>query len=402
MAIELGDLFIRPGSIEVPSNTTLTLTVTNTGQIPHDLKLEGNGTRLLNPGETEAAQFGPLNHNVQLICSVPGHAAAGMTLDVAVTGATTAPDDGEGDGTTQEAAQIEANATPGPDWQRRDPVLQPAPGGTLHQITLDAKETVIEIAPGVTQELWTFNDVSPGPVVRGKVGDVFEITLTNRGELGHSIDFHASKVAWNDEMRTLQPGESLVYRFEAKHAGVYMYHCGTAPALHHIGNGMFGAIVIDPPGLPPVDREFLLVQSEFYLGPEGEPGDLTKMQQDAWDAVVFNGYVSQYLHAPIRIEPNLRYRVWVLDAGPSENSSFHIVGTVFDTVYKEGEYLLRPGDLRGGSQTLDLQPAQGGFVEFTVDEAGLYPLVTHKFSNVGRGAIGLFQAGDVAGSTAAH
>jgi nitrite reductase (NO-forming) len=203
-------------------------------------------------------------------------------------------------------------------------------------------------------------------------------------------------------MRTLQPGESLVYRFEAKHAGVYMYHCGTAPALHHIGNGMFGAIVIDPPGLPPVDREFLLVQSEFYLGPDGQPGDLSKMQQDAWDAVVFNGYVSQYLHAPIRIEPNLRYRVWVLDAGPSENSSFHVVGTVFDTVYKEGEYLLRPGDLRGGSQTLDLQPAQGGFVEFTVDEAGLYPLVTHKFSNVGRGALGLFQAGDVAGSTAAH
>jgi nitrite reductase (NO-forming) len=85
----------------------------------------------------------------------------------------------------------------------------------------------------------------------------------------------------------------------------------------------------------------------------------------------------------------------VLDAGPSENSSFHIVGTVFDTVYKEGGYLLRPDETRGGSQALDLQPAQGGFVEFTFDEAGLYPIVTHKFANVGKGALGLFQAGEV-------
>jgi nitrite reductase (NO-forming) len=255
----------------------------------------------------------------------------------------------------------------------------------------------------VTQELWTFNSRMPGPVVRGKVGDVFEITLTNRGKLGHSIDFHASKVAWNDEMRTLRPGESLVYRFEAKHAGAFMYHCGTAPALHHIGNGMFGAIVIDPPNLPPVDREFLFVQSEYYLGPEGQPGDLRKMQQDQWDHVVFNGYVNQYLHQPVRIEPGLRYRAWVLDAGPSENSSFHIVGTVFDTMYKEGAYTLQPDSTRGGAQALDLQPAQGGFVEITMDEAGLYPIVTHEFSNVVRGSLGLFQAGDaVPAGAAAH
>jgi nitrite reductase (NO-forming) len=109
---------------------------------------------------------------------------------------------------------------------------------------------------------------------------------------------------------------------------------------------------------------------------------------------VFNGYVNQYLHAPIQVEPGQRIRVWVLDAGPSENSSFHIVGTVFDTVYKEGAYLLRPDALSGGAQALDLQPAQGGFVEFTFAEPGLYPIVTHKFANVGQGALGLFQAGD--------
>ena len=108
---------------------------------------------------------------------------------------------------------------------------------------------------------------------------------------------------------------------------------------------------------------------------------------------------------PIRVEPEQRVRIWVLDQGPSENSSFHVIGTIFDTVYKEGYYLLRVGDSNsGGSQALDLQPAQGGFVEFTFDEAGLYPFVTHKFASASKGAPGVFQAGDVAadGSTASH
>ena len=124
------------------------------------------------------------------------------------------------------------------------------------------------------------------------------------------------------------------------------------------------------------------------------------MTKEAWDAVVFNGYVNQYKFAPIRVEPGQRIRVWVLDAGPSENSSFHIVGTIFDTVFKEGTTLLRPDARQGGSQALDLQPAQGGYVEFSFDEAGLYPIVTHKFANVGKGAMGLFQAGNVDASNA--
>jgi nitrite reductase (NO-forming) len=174
-----------------------------------------------------------------------------------------------------------------------------------------------------------------------------------------------------------------------------MYHCGTAPVLHHIGNGMFGTVIIDPPTLAPVDHEYLFVQSELYLGAEGAPGDLAKMTAEDFDAVVFNGYFSQYVHAPIRVEPGDRIRAYVLDPGPNENSAFHIVGTIFDTVYKEGTYLLRPGnDTQGGSQVLDLQPAQGGLVEFTVREQGKYAIVTHKFANPGKGALGFFQAGE--------
>jgi nitrite reductase (NO-forming) len=262
----------------------------------------------------------------------------------------------------------------------------------------------MEVAPGVKQQLWSFQGKVPGPALRGNVGDLFTLTLVNdpKNKLGHSIDFHASKVAWNQEMRTINPGEQLVYQFEAKHAGIYMYHCGTAPTLHHIGNGMYGAIIVDPPRLPKVDHEYLLVQSELYLGPEAQPGSLRKMQNESLDAVVFNGYATQYKFRPIRVEPHQRVRVWVLDAGPSENSAFHIVGTVFDTTYKEGEYQLRPGAGRGGAGVLDLQPAQGGFVEFTFDEPGLYPIVTHKFANVGKGALGLFQAGEVKASGGGH
>ena len=120
----------------------------------------------------------------------------------------------------------------------------------------------------------------------------------------------------------------------------------------------------------------------------------TSLRED-FDAVVFNGYYNQYKFAPIRVEPNQRVRVWVIDDGPSENSAFHIVGTIFDTVWKEGTYLLRPDSRRGGSQVLDLQPAQGGFVEFSFAEPGFYPIVTHKFANASKGALGLFQAGDV-------
>ncbi len=306
-------------------------------------------------------------------------------------------------GATKEK-RIDTNVAAGVSFEARDPNA-PAPlPGTVHDITLKATEQELEVAPGVKQMMWTFGGTVPGPTIRGKVGDTFRVTLVNDGTIGHSVDFHASMVAWNDEMRTIDPGQKLLYEFQATKAGIFMYHCGTAPALHHIGNGMYGAIIIDPPNLPPVDHEFAIVQSEIYPpGGAGQPADLNAMLNEQWDAVVFNGYVNQYKDRPIRVEKNQRIRVWVLDAGPSENSSFHVVGTIFDTVFKEGNYLLTPTTAtQGGAQALDLQPAQGGFVEFTLAEDGLYPFVTHKFANVPKGALGLFQAGEVATSGGGH
>jgi nitrite reductase (NO-forming) len=400
--VVLGDIFVEPATIEVPAGEVITLDVSNEGAMVHDLKVLGtDGTELLDPGASTTVTVGPFDADTQAWCTIPGHKEAGMVMNITVVGAT--GDGGDhgastsgATGTTEgDFATIDANAAPAEDWEPMDPVLPPAPTGTVHEITLQATEEIIEVAPGVTQQMWTFGGTVPGPTLRGKVGDTFRVTLENTGEIGHSIDFHASRVAWNDEMRTINTGESLVYEFTADYAGAFMYHCGTAPTLHHIGNGMYGAIIIDPPELAPVDEEYVMVQSELYLGPEGQPGELTKMIAEDWDAVVFNGYHNQYKHAPIRVDTDKRYRVWVVDDGPSENSAFHIVGTVFDTVFKEGTYLLQPDDRRGGSQVLDLQPAQGGFVEFSFAEDGLYPMVTHKFANTGKGALGFFAAGDV-------
>jgi nitrite reductase (NO-forming) len=394
--VQLGDMFVKPASIEVPAGTPITLHVSNKGALPHDLQLNGTtGTKMLQPGDSETIVLPALGADAQAWCTVAGHKQAGMVMNIKVAGTASAGGGGPAAAPASNNAVFDPAAEFPAEFTPYDPTLAPAPGGTEHTLELHATEEVIEVAPGVRQKMWTFGGQVPGPTLRGKVGDLFTITLINDGEVNHSIDFHASKVAWNDEMRSIGPGESLVYQFKAEYAGIYMYHCGTPPALHHIGNGMYGAIVVDPPDLPAVDHEYVLVQSEMYFGPMDDIGDLAKMKSEQWDTVTFNGYANQYLHAPIRVETGERIRVWVLDAGPSENSAFHIVGTVFDTVYKEGQYLLQPGEEQGGSQVLDLQPAQGGFVEFTFAEDGLYPIVTHKFANPGKGALGLFQAGEV-------
>lgn len=409
--LTLNEFSIDPKAVSVATGAKLH--IENKGALVHNVEVKETGLKSadLKPGESGELDLASLEPgSYTLVCNVPGHTEAGMTASLVVGGggsggggagqvAAAASSSGAAAGANPNDAKIDFAAEPPPEFKPYDPTLQPAPGGTVHDIELHAGETELEVAPGVKQQMWTFDGKVPGTTLRGKVGDVFNVKLVNDGKIGHSVDFHASRVAWNDEMRTIQSGESLMYQFRADYAGAWMYHCGTSPTLHHIGNGMYGAIIIDPPDLAPVAHEYLFVQSEIYTGPQGQPGDLIKMQNDEWDAVVFNGYVSQYKHKPIRVEPNERIRVWVVDDGPSENSAFHIVGTIFDTVYKEGNYLLRPDQLRGGSQVLDLQPAQGGFTEFSFAEAGLYPFVTHKFSNVGKGAIGLFQAGEVETTT---
>lgn len=293
---------------------------------------------------------------------------------------------------------VEANPE-APAYVVRDPAAPALATGEVHDIELVMSEIQMTVAEGYEQLVWTFGDQVPGPVLRVMVGDTIRVTLVNpeTNTMPHSIDFHASLVAWNDEMRSINPGEELVYEFVAEYAGVYMYHCGTAPALMHIANGMFGMIIVEPEGgLPPVEHEYAFIQSEWYLGAQNATIDLTKASAGAPspDFVVFNGVANQYLDNPIQVPVGETVRVFVLDAGPSIDSSFHVVGTIFHSVIKEGVALLEGNDGNWGSQAVDLSPAQGAIIEMRFAEDGLYPIVTHAFNFPGRGALGLFQAGD--------
>jgi nitrite reductase (NO-forming) len=325
--------------------------------------------------------------------------AEGSPAALASASASPAPDGGTVTGTP--VVEKDPNAPP---YELRDPTAPQLLEGDVHDIDLYAVEAPMTVADGFVQMTYSFSTepgvpMVPGPVIRVKVGDTLRIHLHNpdTNTMPHSIDFHASMVAWNDEMTDILPGEEKLYEFTANYAGVWMYHCGTAGVLSHLMNGMYGMVIVEPKeGLPPVDHEFFVVQSEWYLGPQGQIGDLTKASSGAPnpDFVVFNGVAFQYKDNPIKVPTGERVRVFVIDDGPSIDSSFHIVGTIFDTVIKEGIHL-EPGNAGNwASQAVDLSPAQSAIVEFTFAEDGLYPMVTHAFNFPGRGAVGLFQAGD--------
>ena len=389
--IELGDLYIKPNAIDVPAGAKVVLNVTNKGAMEHTLALEGDDEPMLKPGETRTITWDAITKSTQAWCTVPGHKDAGMLLAVNVKGDTSAAAAPKADAAADKSAKIDANAKPAADWKPYDPTLKPADGKKVHEIDLHVKEKKIEVAPGVPQTVWTYNGTTPGPILRGKIGDVFKVKLTNDGTLNHSIDFHASKVSPDVEMRQLKPGQSLVYQFKANFAGIFTYHCGAGPMIHHMGNGMFGAVVVDPPNLAKVDKEVVLIHSELYLGPNGEPSDMSKMMANNSDGSVFNGYFNQYAFQPIDVKRGDRVRVWLVNAAINDDLAFHTVGTIFDTVWKEGNYLLKPNSAdHGGSQTLDLGVTQGGFVEFTLDAKGNYPFINHEMRNMSRGALGLF------------
>jgi nitrite reductase (NO-forming) len=148
---------------------------------------------------------------------------------------------------------------------------------------------------------------------------------------------------------------TLTYTFTADHSGAWLHHCATTPMSLHIANGMFGSVIIDPPGLGAASQEFVFIRSELYLGPPDGIADSTKIEAERPDGVVFKGYYGQYTHAPIDVRAGERVRVWVVDAGPKFGTSFHVVGTQFDTAFKEGAYLLRPGNPEyGAAQMLNL------------------------------------------------
>ena len=420
-----------PDTAQVPVGNRLVVEVTNEDQgMTHDLTFNnGAKTGTINPGETKSVDVGVITADSEGWCSVAGHRQQGMLFHVKATGSNLQANGHHGGGAsgggagsngsgsnvmTAQNGNVDLHASPGEGYERRDPVLQPVPAGekrdgkTVHKITMDVQELNREVAPGVDVKAWTFNGSYMGPILHGKLGDVFEITLENNGSMGHSLDFHAGMVSPDNTMKTIAPGEKLVYRFEATGTGIWLYHCSTTPMSLHMASGMYGAVVIDPQDMDPVDHEYVLVQNETYLSDTGQTAEngnkLTEVSSEGIAAgtptfTMFNGHATQYINQPLEAKKGERVRIWLMAAGPSKGMSFHVVGSQFDTVYKEGGYLLRRGKdpygVTGGhSQALDLDSAQGGFVEMQFREPGTYTFVNHRFAEMERGAMGKIKVTD--------
>ena len=395
-----------PDTVDVTPGDRLVITLDNTADQVHDLVLAtGQTTGRVAAGAKGTLDAGVVAGPVEGWCSIAGHRAQGMVFHVTAGGAAAGAHQ-HGGGQSKPAGSGKDAV---PDYSARlpagfkafDAALPPAPsspdGGPMtHRHTFTVKEQVMQVGAGVTQRRMTFNGQVPGPVLRGKVGDTFEITLVNDGTMSHSLDFHAGITPPDKAMRSINPGESLVYTFKAQHSGIWLYHCSTSPMSLHLAAGMHGAVIIDPPGLPAVDREYAIVASEVYLGPEGGEPNTDKIAAKTPDLMTFNGVAFQYRQQPLKAKVGERVRFWVMAAGPSLPTSFHTVGLQFDQVFFEGAWTLG-GPSRigaawsGGSQALGLQPAQGGFVECVASEPGHYVFGTHSFADMEKGAHGVLE-----------
>jgi nitrite reductase (NO-forming) len=272
--------------------------------------------------------------------------------------------------------------------------------GPVVDANLSINHEVLQIAPGIKYNAWTFGGGAPGPVIHARLGQTVRVTLTNHAPMAHSVDFHAARIAPNVAFRDVDPGKSFTFSFKATGPGVFMYHCGTKPVLAHIANGMYGAIVVDPPAgtLPAADRQYVLVASEWYLGSDGLKQaaslDMVKAHEMAPDWVTWNGYASQYVTHPLTANPGQTVRFWVVDAGPSFDTDFHVVGTILDRAWVNADMT----HYQHNVQTALVPAGGGGVFDVKIDQPGLYPFVSHSFAAVDLGQVGLLNVGNVKGT----
>jgi len=260
-------------------------------------------------------------------------------------------------------------------------------------------------------EFWSFNGTVPGPFIRARVGDVLEVTLTNNDASGmqHNIDFHAvTGPGGGAPLLVTDTGKCNLSRFRLTQPGLFIYHCSVEPLAVHVANGMYGMILVEPEeGLPPVDREFYVLQSEIYAeDPQGEvdPADskLKEISLDALDAsnpqyVVFNGRVGAMTErdestgqgGPLRVKTGETVRLFVGNAGPNLTSAFHVIGAILDRVYREGDLKSPPAM---AVQTTVVPPGGATMVEFQPLVPGTYTIIDHAVIRVSKGAVGFINA----------
>jgi nitrite reductase (NO-forming) len=275
-------------------------------------------------------------------------------------------------------------------FHRFAPELPPLPAGNTLDLHWHSREAAVRISDDTVVAAWTFEGDVPGPIVHCRVGDTVNFTLTNDVAVPHSMDFHAAQINPKIAFKSVPKGESISFTFKPKYAGAFMYHCGTAPVLMHIGSGMFGAIIVSPREPLPAAKEFVLVQNEFYLGAANagvRAPDYVSMLSTLPTFVSFNGRPNQYIKDPIVVKVGDRVRFWVVNAGPTHACNFHVVGEQFDTVYLGAP----PGSPIRGVQTWDVAPGGGICFDLVCDVAGEFPFVNHGFGHGQKGTIGILR-----------
>ncbi|TAL90946.1 MAG: nitrite reductase, partial [Rhodanobacter sp.] len=290
-----------------------------------------------------------------------------------------------------------------PTTKPRDARLPPLIGtGKSVDVHLVVTDDNIAIAHGVSYQAWTYNGTVPGPIIHVRQGQTVNVTLTNHGHMGHSIDFHAAQTEPNLNYIDIKPGKSLTFSFVASVPGAFIYHCETQPILLHVANGMYGVLVVDPvKPLPPAAESFVIEQSEWYtqqvsgqlMGPNYE-----KMLEERPDEVVFNGVAFQYRDHPLVVTAGKRVRIYFVDAGPSLWTSFHVIGSMFDKVYPDGD----PAHALTDVSTYTVGPGAGAIFDLVIPQPGKYAFVDHDMAHLMVGAVGVFDVrAEGAASTAA-
>jgi nitrite reductase (NO-forming) len=403
-----------PTRLQLPSGKKVSITLQNTGTVEHDLTVDALGVKLFAPAGKSATGEFTLDKpgTYDFYCSIPGHKDAGMhgTLSVVASGASAVapgpaaqaayPVSPDIQAQGMAAAQATLAPRPVPDGTEPLPAPQMAPPvdrtqPTTVQVQLETRKVTALMSDGVAYDYWTFNGTVPGPMIRVLQGDTVELTLKNAPDSGltHSIDLHAVLGPGGGAKYTqVPPGESATIGFQAVRPGVYVYHCATPMVSMHIASGMYGLIVVEPPGgLPRADHEFYVMQGDFYMqGDRALLGlrqfDMTKLMNEQPDYVVFNGHMGSLtgdnaLHARV----GDLVRVFFGVGGPNLTSSFHIIGEIFDRVAPEGSLTAEPV---ANVQTTHVSAGGATMVEFTPVLPGTYTLVDHSIVRMEKGAAG--------------
>lgn len=265
---------------------------------------------------------------------------------------------------------------------------------TTVKVTLTTDEVTAELADGTTYDFWTFDTTVPGPMIRVMEGDTVELTLVNPAESksGHNIDLHAvNGPGGGAAVTNVLPGESKTFTFTALNPGIYVYHCAYAPPQHHIAQGMYGAILVEPVGgLPPVDREFYVMQGDWYtLGRFGTPGHQVFSSEKALaeqpEYFTFNGHVNALTKIyPLHAEVGETVRVFFGVGGPNVGSNFHVIGEVFDRVFTGS-----PDTFIANEEVWYVPPGSVAAFEMNLDVPGEYLLVDHALYRTQKGAAGI-------------